>query len=193
MIPQPIPRTPPALRRRLDRLARKAHAFHRFAHHPLCVEYAGERVQIGRVQICRGCALLGIGIALGLIGGELLPASRLIASAGLGLALGVSATAFLTRLPKSLGRTLPGASLGLAFIQGLHLGPFGWLMSVGAVLIFSAAFLFYRRRGPHRGPCDTCPDRDQRPACRGFAPILRRERAVQRLAGKLIARGMGRQ
>ncbi len=193
MIPQPIPRTPPALRRRLDRLARKAHAFHRFAHHPLCVEYAGERVQIGRVQICRGCALLSIGLALGAVAGALLPASKLAAGVALGLAFASGATAFLARLPKSLGRALPGACFGFAFLQGLRLGPLGWALSVGAVLIFSAAFLLYRRRGPHRGPCDTCPDRDQRPACRGFAPILRRERAVQRLAGKLIARGMGRQ
>ena len=34
---------------------------------------------------------------------------------------------------------------------------------------------------------ETCPDRDRRPACRGFAPILKRERALQRFAGKLIA------
>lgn len=193
MIPQAIPRTPPALRRRLDGLARRAHAFHRFAHHPLCIEYAAERIQIGRVRLCRGCALLGLGIALGLAAGALLPASKLMAGAGLGLAFASGAAAFLMRLPKSLGRALPGAALGFTFLQGLRLGPLGWMMSASAVLIFTAAFLLYRRRGPHRGPCETCPDRDRRPACRGFAPILRRERAVQRLAGRLIARSMARQ
>ncbi|HET8714991.1 MAG TPA: hypothetical protein VFM16_04150, partial [Holophagaceae bacterium] len=61
-----IPRTPPALRRRLDRLARRAHAFHRFAHHPLCAEYAGERLRVGKVHLCRGCTLLGAGLLAGL-------------------------------------------------------------------------------------------------------------------------------
>ncbi len=188
MIPQSIPRTPPALRRRLDRLARAAHAFHRFAHHPLCAEYAGERIRIGRVQLCRGCALLGLGIALGLAAGALLPATKLAVGVALGLAVVSGAAAFVARLPKTIGRTLPGAALGFAFLEGLRLGPLGWTLSADAVLLFGAAFLFYRRRGPHRGPCETCPDRDKRPACRGFAPILRRERALQRMAGRLIAK-----
>lgn len=176
----------------MDRLARRAHAFHRYAHHPLCAEYAGERIQIRRVHLCRGCALLGLGIALGLIGGALIPTSRLIASAALAVALCVSATAFLARLPKSLGRALPGAALGFTSVQGLRLGPFGWGLSAGSVLLFVVAYLLYRRRGPHRGPCETCPDRDQRPACRGFVPILKRERAVQRLAGRRVAEELQR-
>lgn len=182
-----IPKTPPELRRKLDRLARRAHAFHRFAHHPLCIEYAPERIRLGRVQLCRGCALLGIGLAAGLIVGALAPARALGAGAALGLALASALAAFRLRPPKTIGRALPGAALGFAFIQGLRLGPIGWAMSLAAAACFGGAFLFYRRRGPHRGPCDTCPDRDRRPACRGFAPILRRERALQRIAGKLIA------
>ena len=184
-----IPRTPPALRRRLDRLARRAHAFHRFAHHPLCVEYAPERLRLGRMQLCRGCALLAAGIAAGLVAGALAPAHRIVAGTGLLLALMTGAAAFRFRLPKSAGRALPGASIGFTLIQGLRLGPAGWALAAGAVLVFLAAFLAYRRRGPHRGPCETCPERDRRPACRGFAPILRRERALQRLAGRLIAKG----
>lgn len=185
-----IPRTPPKLRRKLDRLARKAHAFHRFAHHPLCAEYAAERIQIGKVHLCRGCALLGLGLAVGIGLGAFLPAGKTAAVLGLALAAVTGGVAFLTRLPKSLGRALPGAALGFTFVQGLRLGRVGWLMSGGAALIFTAAFLVYRRRGPHRGPCETCPDRDRRPACRGFAPILRRERALQRLAGRLIAQNV---
>ncbi|HEU4950775.1 MAG TPA: hypothetical protein VFT46_02430, partial [Holophagaceae bacterium] len=62
-----------------------------------------------------------------------------------------------------------------------------------ALLVLTGGILAYRRRGPHRGPCETCPDRDRRPACRGFAPILRRERALQRLAGRLITGHAGHQ
>jgi len=187
-----IPRTPPALRRRLDRLAWRAHAFHRFAHHPLCVEYAGERIQIGRIRLCRGCVLLGIGLLTGLAAGIALR-PRLM-SAGLALILGITIglLSFRLRAPKSVGRLLPGASLAFAAVQGLRLGPMGWVLATGAATAFIAARLLYRRRGPHRGPCETCPDRDRRPACRGFAPILRRERALQRLAGKLIAKDLQR-
>ena len=183
-----IPKTPPGLRRKLDRLARRAHAFHRFAHHPLCLEYAPERIHLGRVHVCRGCAMLGVGLALGLGAGCFAPPGFAICAFALTAVLTGGLAAFARRLPKSLGRAVPGAGLGFAFASGLRLGPLGWAMSGGAVLLFVAAFLVYRRRGPHRGPCETCPDRDKRPACRGFAPILRRERALQRLAGRLIAR-----
>lgn len=182
-----IPRTPPALRRELDRLARRAHAFHRFAHHPLCAEYAGERLRIGRTQVCRGCALLGAGLLAGLALGALLPARPPLAAGALGLGLLSGLAAAWARPPKALSRLLPGTALALALLQGLRLGPFGWVLAAAALLVFAGGVLAYRRRGPHRGPCETCPDRDRRPACRGFAPMLRRERALQRLAGRLIA------
>lgn len=186
MSPSPVPRTPPALRRSLDRLSRRAHAFHRFAHHPLCVEYARERLQIGRMHFCRGCTLLGAGLAVGGVVGLTLHAS--LSAAGFALIAGlVSALlSFRLRGPKLLGRALPGALLAFAALQGLRLGPAGWALTLVTVIGFTAAVIRYRRRGPHRGPCETCPDRDRRPACRGFAPILRRERALQRLAGRLI-------
>ena len=187
-----IPKTPPALRRKLDRLARRAHAFHRFAHHPLCVEYAGERIQIGRIRLCRGCALLGLGLLSGLAAGITLRPNLMAAVASLLLGVVIGLVSFRLRAPKLLGRLLPGAALAFAGVQGLQLGPVGWTVAAGAVTAFAAARLLYRRRGPHRGPCETCPDREKRPACRGFAPILRRERALQRLAGKLIAKELQR-
>ena len=185
-----IPRTPPALRRKLDRLARRAHAFHRFAHHPLCVEYADERIQIGRIRLCRGCALLGLGLLIGLVAGILLRSNLWAASLALAMGAIIGLLSFRVRAPKILGRALPGACFAFTAIQGLRLGFIGWALSLAAVAIFGVALLLYRRRGPHRGPCETCPDRDKRPACRGFAPILRRERALQRLAGGLIAERM---
>jgi len=187
-----IPKTPPALRRRLDRLARRAHAFHRFAHHPLCVEYAGERIQIGRVRLCRGCTLLGLGLLTGIAAGIALRPHLMGAASALLLGIVIGLASFRLRAPKIVGRLLPGAALAFAAMQGLRLGPMGWVLSMAAAATFAIAVFLYRRRGPHRGPCETCPDRDRRPACRGFAPILRRERALQRLAGKLIAKELQR-
>jgi hypothetical protein len=187
-----IPKTPPALRRKLDRLARRAHAFHRYAHHPLCVEYADERIQIGRIRLCRGCALLGIGLLSGFAAGIALRPHLM--STGLALIPGIAIglLSFHLRTPKTVGRLLPGAALAFAAVQGLRLGPMGWALSMAAGAVFAIAVFLYRRRGPNRGPCETCRERDRRPACRGFAPVLRRERALQRLAGRLIAKDLQR-
>ncbi|HEU4951563.1 MAG TPA: hypothetical protein VFT46_06410, partial [Holophagaceae bacterium] len=127
-----IPRTPPALRRRLDRLARRAHAFHRFAHHPLCAEYAGERLRFGKIQLCRGCVLLGGGLLAGLVSGALLPARLPLAAGALGIGLLSGLAASLARPPKALSRLLPGAALAAALLQGLRLGPQGWALAASA-------------------------------------------------------------
>ena len=59
-------RIPRGLARRIDRLSQTAHRFHRFAHHPLCQEYAGELVQLGgRARVCRGCLFALAGGAAG--------------------------------------------------------------------------------------------------------------------------------
>jgi hypothetical protein len=66
-------RLPFGLNVRLDRLARRAHAFHRFAHHPLCDRYAGELIVLrGRTRICRGCCYAAIGSLLGVLLGACL-------------------------------------------------------------------------------------------------------------------------
>ncbi|HVZ35160.1 MAG TPA: hypothetical protein VG963_22190, partial [Polyangiaceae bacterium] len=63
----------PALARRIDRLAVRAHRFHRWAHHPLCASYAGETLRLGRKTIvCRGCALVAGGLIVGVLLGAAL-------------------------------------------------------------------------------------------------------------------------
>src|SRR5579859_1379561 len=61
--PPPIP---VSLARRIDRLAWFAHAFHRFAHHPLCDRYQEELIPLGRrTRVCRGCSLALLGVLVG--------------------------------------------------------------------------------------------------------------------------------
>jgi hypothetical protein len=50
-----------------------------------------------------------------------------------------------------------------------------------ATASFAILLRAYRVRGPDRTPCERCPERT-RAVCSGFAPIVRRERAVQRVA-----------
>jgi hypothetical protein len=172
------PAIPWALARRIDRLARRAHCFHRFAHHPLCAPYRGEVVRVGRIFVCRGCALLAAGLLTGGAAGLALVSSLGWAVAGLAVAAAAGLASLWLRLPKWLGRFLPGVGLGLA------LGA-GWLAALGALLGLAAAGLLYRRRGVDRGRCATCPEHPLA-ACSGFARIVRRERAFQRVANRWL-------
>jgi hypothetical protein len=97
-------RIPPALALRVDRLARRAHAFHRWAHHPLCSRYAAEVVRLGRrTRVCLGCSLTAAGALAGGALGLLLPAAP-----GAGL-LGASVV-LLVLLPISIPRSPTGST-----------------------------------------------------------------------------------
>ena len=176
MTAPPIPRP---LARRIDRLSRRAHAFHRFAHHPLCAPYRDEVVRVGkRGRVCKGCSFLGAGLCAGIAAGALLMPALGVGAVALGLALGAGLLSLRVRLPKLLGRFLPGAGLGLA------LGA-GWPAALAASLLLVAAWLLYRRRGVARERCATCAEQSASP-CSGFLPIIRRERAFQRMANRWL-------
>ena len=172
----------------MDRLARRAHAFHRFAHHPLCQRYASELIPLGRrARLCRGCACAALGSLSGLVlAASLRPApTELYAAAALGLALLL--LSFRVRLPKAVGRGLAVAAASFAGVGGL-VSPSAAprLLSLG-LLATGAAFLWaYRQRGPNRSPCRDCPERLGPAVCSGLRPIVRRERAFRRLAQRWI-------
>jgi hypothetical protein len=170
-----IPRIPPPLALRIDRLAWRAHAFHRFAHHPLCAVYRGEVVRVGkRFRLCKGCTFLAVGLVAGVVGGAF---TRLPVWWGvrvLLLALMLAAASLWLRLPKILGRLIPGAGLGLALWAG-------WQCALASLLVVALVSALYRRRGVDRSLCETCHERLCSP-CSGFASIVRRERAFRRRA-----------
>jgi hypothetical protein len=95
------------------------------------------------------------------------------------------------RLPprrgKLLLRFLPTAVFVGTFIQGLRIGG---VIGYGAAALAASCIAWitfaYRRRGPQRQPCHTCPERFEMHRCRGFQEIRHRERAFQRLAGWMI-------
>ena len=187
---------------RIDRLARRAHAFHRHAHHPLCSAYAGELIALGRKQrVCRGCAFALLGSVAGAVLALALPVDRvplfavLAAGTVAAFAAGGLAAAGLRAQPvesarpsKLWTRALPATGWSFAAVTAARLP-----LSHGAPLLLLSvscvawAYRAYRARGPARSACERCPERAL-PVCSGFAPIVRRERAVQRLAGNWIAR-----
>jgi hypothetical protein len=202
-----VSRLPPALARRVDRLARRAHAFHRWSHHPLCGHYRAEVIPLGRrARLCLGCSLTAAGTVVGLAAGFSLPAAQeaaLLAACAALLALvplvvrGVdAATAGAHASPgpgpglpgKLLKRFLPTALPGFAVAQALRAPSPARL---GAAALAAAAVgwvvLRYQRRGPDRSACRACPEGPPGTRCPGFAPIARRERALARLAGRWIA------
>jgi hypothetical protein len=184
-------RIPTDLARRIDRLSRAAHGFHRYAHHPLCAAYAPEVIRLGRTRICRGCALAAAGLLLGLGAGVLLPSAGLpllAAAAGLAALAGLPGMAGRRWHPgKSLTRFLPVGLAAFLLIQCFRPPDPARMVLAGLVILgFCLGVLFYRRRGPDRSTCEACPELPTRPSCSGFAPIRRRERAFQRLAALWI-------
>jgi len=183
---------------RIDRLSRRAHAFHRFAHHPLCGAYAGEVIRIGkRVRLCRGCSYLGLGLAAGAGAASALPMSWFVSAAHASwlcsaLALSAWLGASSARVNKLVKRALPAASLALAIGLGVRLGTLlGLALSVASALVFAGLALRYRLRGPDRTPCASCPERTL-PVCSGFLPIVRRERAFRRASRRLLLAAQSR-
>jgi hypothetical protein len=194
-------RLPPALARRIDRLARHAHRFHRFSHHPSCDRYAGEVVRLGRrIRLCRGCALTAAGALLGGAAGLLAPPpaiAALLAGPPLLAAWGVLALAPRAGhpIPKLLTRAAPTALAGLLVAAGLRAalapGPQRWagiLAALGAAGVLALGLIGYRRRGPDRAACLDCPQAPPGPRCDGFRATVRRERAFSRLASRWIER-----
>ena len=187
-------RLPRPLARRIDRLAARAHAFHRHAHHPLCGAYAGEVIRLGRrARACRGCALAALGALAG--AGLALAAPPLAAGAvWAGVAAFAAAALLALRLPlrarrppKWATRALPMALGAAAATAGLRMGSAaGVAAALAALAAFGLAVRAYRRRGPDRRPCGGCPEAAGPGVCSGLAPVLRRERAFRRLAGAWI-------
>jgi len=190
---------PRHLARRVDRLARRAHDFHRFAHHPLCSPYSGEVLRLGRrTRVCLGCVLATVGAALGSGLGLFLPALPGPVLFSLGLALLLLVPLALRRpsprpglaapFSKLVTRFLPTLVAGAIVFQSLRAPSPGRLAAGGeaAAAVFLGA-LVYRRRGPDRSPCVGCPKGPPRLDCPGFSPVARRERAFSRLAGRWIA------
>ena len=174
--------------RAIDRLARDAHAFHRFAHHPLCERYAGELIPLGRrTRVCRGCASAALGSTTGLLAALAWQPSFAIIVGAAALGIGLLLSSLALRLPKWLGRALATACLGFACLGGLLLAHGAPLFLAVVILVSSVAFIaLYRKRGPNRGPCTACPERLLSKPCSGLRPIVRRERAFRRLAQRFL-------
>lgn len=178
----------PALARRIDRFGRRAHAFHRFAHHPLCPAYAGEVVSFGRMRVCRGCLLAGTGLASGLAAGG----SPLGGGAALAVALLAAWAAWCLclvrwRPPKGFARFLPAALAGYLVVRGCRVGGWaGWGVTLAVLAGLAAAIRYYRHRGPHHTPCLACPERSGPGTCTGYRPMARRERAFRRVIGRWL-------
>jgi hypothetical protein len=180
---------------RLDRLSRHAHRFHRFAHHPMCAEYAGEVIRFGRrTRVCRGCSLVLAGALSGGMLALVLPLPLILAS--LVLMISIWVLAYVTfarrwrmaRPSKVVARFLPALGIGYALGGALLGGGMGPALFFSSCLLLLWLVAVYRRRGPDRSPCVSCPERWQAAACRGVSPIVRRERAFRRLAGHWLAR-----
>lgn len=174
-----LPRIPPPLAQRIDRLARRAHAFHRFAHHPLCQPYRGEVLRVGRrTRVCKGCAFVAGGLLAGMVAGWLVRPAWGLACLTWPLAVGLGVLSLRRRLPKIVGRFTPAFALAFSASAGVV----AFLVSS---TLFAVAATLYRRRGIERSRCGTCHERSLSP-CSGFVPHVRRERAFRRRVARWL-------
>jgi hypothetical protein len=125
-----------------------------------------------RLRVCKGCTLLALGLVVGVVVGASTRPPLGWGAGGLLLTLALGSLSLRLRLPKILGRLIPGAGLGVALWAG-------WPCVLVALLIVGIFGTLYRRRGVERSRCETCPERLRSP-CSGFAPAFRRERAFRR-------------
>jgi hypothetical protein len=185
----------PSVARHIDRLARRAHAFHRFAHHPLCAEYAGELIAVGsRTRVCRGCTSAIAGTLCGVVLGTCVdfPSMAALDFAVLATSVPVLALCFERdrvgpRLGKLWTRGIPLAALALAFTSGVReRSVTGAAIAVSIALALFTLARVYRRIGPDRSPCAQCPERSSSVPCSGFRDIVRAERAFVRRSRRLI-------
>ncbi|HUK66306.1 MAG TPA: hypothetical protein VLV17_05715 [Anaeromyxobacteraceae bacterium] len=185
---QTASRIPPSKARRLDRLARHAHAFHRLAHHPLCDAYSTELIRLGRrTRICRGCTLVALGFVCGTLMALLVGVAALLAIATL-FAFALFAGARRPPYVKLFTRFGPAALVPALVILGFAASSLsGVALALAAVGSGFVAVALYRRRGPDRSPCLACPERALPGICSGLRPMVRRERAFARLAGRILA------
>lgn len=185
------PRVSRPLARRIDRLARGAHAFHRWAHHPLCGRYESEVFRFGRrTRVCRGCSLALLGSVLGGLGGALFgtPWAALLSLTWSLALVGLSMrSAPMRRASKIATRLLPGCGVTFAFFTVVHARSSASLGIAAAAGAITLAFVgFYKQRGPNRAPCASCPERSGATACSGLRPIVRREKALMRKTAAMI-------
>ena len=201
-------RLEPTLAGRIDRLARRAHAFHRYAHHPLCNQYAAELISLrGRARVCRGCsyALTGAiaGSMVGLI--DSLPsAGSAVGAAGWIVAVELTRRASAqpsrdvrlglhhvklrrARASKFWTRGAPAFACSAALCACIRVHDVVSLAAL-ALLVATLAWALrrYRVRGPNRQACVACPEARASVPCSGYREIVRAERAFRRRAQRLI-------
>ena len=163
-----MPRLAGALRRRIDRLSSSAHRFHRFAHHPLCAEYASELIPLGRrVRICRGCTFALLGLATGLAASVWVPSSPAMVAGLLGgslawlgssmLARRSPPSATLTRQGKLVTRLAPATGLGCGVGGALRLGLTGLAVLATASACLAVVIGGTEAEGPIAAPAKLVP------------------------------------
>ena len=112
--------------------------------------------RLGGVSLCRGCVLGGAGIVVGLAAGFILAPAWPFAAA----AVVLGALSLALSRGKVGRRLVPAIGLNLAIGAGLAAGSFaGLVVALSAAGFASLAYLAWRRRGPNRSPCLTCPER----------------------------------
>jgi hypothetical protein len=112
----------------------------------------------------------------------------LVALAGATLALGLARLSLRDRrLPKIVSRFFAACGLSFAVFTVVHApAPRSMGIAIASCVGTMVLTVLYKRRGPDRSPCASCPEWGLPRTCSGFRPIVVREKALMRKAGGLL-------
>ncbi len=137
-----------------------------------------------------GCALALLGSLAGALAGLRLGTltTALVSLTGaVGLALWSLHDGRAGRASKVATRFVPACGLMFAFFSVARVcspASIGIAIAAGACMLGFVGL--YKRRGPNRTPCASCPERSGATTCSGLRPIVRREKALMRKTGAMI-------
>jgi hypothetical protein len=144
-------------------------------HHPLCKEFAADRIRVAGVAVCSGClgaapaALAGLALGVVAVVRGVPIAPLLAASLTLGLP---QLTTYLHRGGRGwrfAAKAVGGLGLGAAIASALALPVArGWLVAAAVALALAFAALQGVRVRSILATCDACPYRRDWDACPGF-------------------------
>lgn len=145
-----------------------------WAHHPLCDRFRRDVLRLGRMHVCRSCALVYAGLILTILGclvysAEISPVASSLFALLVAVTLAGSCPIWYRRWPRpvrDLFRAMLGMTLGLCgFLLTHQFWPLGLTGLI--VLLVSYQVYFVLRQAQRLRACDGCLELDQPGICSG--------------------------
>lgn len=170
----------------------------RWAHDPLCDRLGGGVLRIGRLRLCRSCAVMYAGVVGGAAIGLSVrrvgrwPAAPLVWLGSVAVAGGLSMPAAYRRLDRPAKDAVRGATgVEAGLLAALPLARrWGWSAVLAGVAAAGYRLLTRARAKAKAKACEGCPELELDRVCSGYSQQLVSLRAYERQASELRMRSL---